>query len=62
MFDIKSNVIDIDRGMYLAVGSLMKISNITSGSNNITLRKVNVKPYGFDKIYIDKALIEDKLY
>ena len=62
MFDIKSNVIDIDRGMCLAVGSLMKISNITSGSNNITLRKVNVKPYGFDKIYIDKALIEDKLY
>ena len=62
MFDIKSNAIDIDCGMYLAVGSLMKISNITSGSNNITLRKVNVKPYGFDKIYIDKALIEDKLY
>ena len=48
--------------MYLVVGSLMKISNITSGSNNITLRKVNVKPYGIDKIYIDKALIEDKLY
>ena len=25
-------------------------------------RKVNVKPYGFDKIYMDKELIEDKLY
>ena len=49
MFDIKSNVIDIDCGMYLAVGSLMRIRNITSSSNNITLRKVNVKPYGFDK-------------
>ena len=24
--------------------------------------KVNVKPRGFDKIYMDKNLIEDKLY
>ena len=33
-----------------------------TGSNNITLRKVNVKPYGFDKMYMDKDLIEEKLY
>ena len=26
------------------------------------MRKVNVKPYGFDKICIDKDLIEGKLY
>ena len=26
------------------------------------LEKVNVKPYGFDKMYMDKDLIEDKLY
>ena len=31
-------------------------------SNSITLRKVNVEPYGYDKIYMDKDLIEDKLY
>ena len=31
-------------------------------STNITLRKVNVKPYGFDKMYMDKDLIEHKLY
>ena len=48
--------------MYLIVDSLVEINNIISGSNNITLRKVNVKPYGFDKVYMDKELIEDKLY
>ena len=48
--------------MYLTVDSLVEINNIISGSNNITLRKVNVKPYGFDKMYMDKELIEDKLY
>ena len=31
-------------------------------STTITLRKVNVKPYGFDKMYMDKDLIEYKLY
>ena len=41
---------------------MIEINNITTGSNNITLRKVNVKPYGFGKIYMDKELIEDKLY
>ena len=31
-------------------------------SSNITLRKINVKSYGYDKIYMGKGLIEDKLY
>ena len=31
-------------------------------SSNITLRKINVKSYGYDKIYMGKDLIEDKLY
>ena len=35
---------------------------IITGPNNIHLRKVNVTPYGFNKIYTDKQLIEDKLY
>ena len=47
--------------MYLAVNSLIKTNNIT-GSNNNTYGKVNVNPYGFDKMYMDKDLIEDKLY
>ena len=47
--------------MYLTVDSLIEI-NIITGSNNITLRKINVNPYGFDKMYMNKELIEDKLY
>ena len=42
--------------------SLIEINNNITGTNNITLRKVNVKPYGFDEMYIDRKLIEDKLY
>ena len=48
--------------MYLSVDSLTDINNITKGLNNITLRKVNAKSHGYDKMYIDKDLIEDKLY
>ena len=39
--------------MYLTVDPLIEINNIITGSNNITFRKVNVKPYGFDKTYLD---------
>ena len=48
--------------MYLTADYLIGINSIMTGSNNITLRKVNVKAYGFDKIYMDIELIEDKLY
>ena len=53
----ENNSIDSDGGMYLRVDSLIKIDNIITGSNNVTQRKVNVKPYGFDKMYMDKELI-----
>ena len=59
---IENNLIDSDSGMYLTVDSLIEINNIITGSNNINLKKVNVKPYEFDKMYMDKELIEDKLY
>ena len=48
--------------MYLTLDSLIEINNIITDWNNITLRKVNVKPYGFDKMFMDKELIEDKFY
>ena len=55
---IKINYINSD-DMYLIDDSLIDINNIT-GSNNFTLiTKVNVKPYGYDKMYMDKDLIED---
>ena len=40
--------------MYLTVASLIDLNKILTGSNNITLRKVNVQPYGYDKSYMDK--------
>ena len=59
---IENNLIDPDGNMYLTVDFLMKINNMITGSNNITLRKVNVMPYGFDKMYMGKYLIEDNYY
>ena len=53
----KNNLIDSDNSMYLTVNSLADINNIITGLNNITLIKVNVKPYGYDKMYMDKDLI-----
>ena len=62
MVYIENDLIDSDGGMYLTDDLLIETNNIITGSNNITLRKVNVKPYGFVKMYMDKEIIEDKLY
>ena len=59
---IKNNLIDFDGNMSLPVDSLIERSNTINDSNKITLRKVNVKPYGFDKMYVEKDLIEDDIY
>ena len=53
---IENNFIDSDDGVYLTVESLAEINNKITGSNNITLRKVNILPYGFNKLYMDKKL------
>ena len=53
---IENNFIDSDDGVYLTVESLAEINNKITGSNNITLRKVNILPYGFHKLYMDKKL------
>ena len=58
----KNNLIDSDRNMYLIMASLIKTNNLITWSDNITLRKVTVKLYRFDKIYMDKDLIEDQFY
>ena len=62
MVYIKNSLIDSDGWLYMTADSLIEINSILTGSNSITLRKVNVKPYGFDKMHIDKAMIEAKLY
>ena len=59
---IKSNTIDPDDNMYLNVDSLIDINVIITGLNHITLRKVNLKLGGYNEMYMDKDLIEDKLY
>ena len=41
---VKSHLIDTDGGMCFTVGSLKEINNIITGSSNIPLIKVNVKP------------------
>lgn len=48
--------------MYLNADSLIDINNKITGSNNITLRKFNVKQYGYYKMYMDKNLTKGKLY
>ena len=48
--------------MYLTVDLLTDINNIITGLNNITLRKVNVKPYQYEKKYMDKDFKKNKLY
>ena len=56
---IKNHLIDSYGNMYLIIDSLIEINNMITGLDNITLRKVNVKPYRFDKMYMSKDLIED---
>ena len=36
--------------------------NRRTGSNNISIRKVNIKQHGFNKMYMDRHLIKDILY
>ena len=57
---VKNNLIDSDNNRYFTGDSF--INNIITGSNNITLKKVNVKSNGYDKMYMDTDLIEGKLY
>ena len=59
---IKTNLIVTHDGMHSTIDSLIEVNDIESGSNKITLKKVNVKQSGFDKIYVDKEVIERRLY
>ena len=62
MVYLENNLIVSDGGIYLTVDSLIELNNKINGSNNITFRNVNVKAYGFDKIYMDKELMTYNLY
>ena len=57
---MKANLIDSVGNMYLIVDSLIEINNIITDSNNMTLIKINLKSFRFDKTCMDKYLIDDR--
>ena len=52
---------DQNGDLFLTVDLLITLNNIITDSQNIGLRDINVKR-GFDKIFMDKSLIEPALY
>lgn len=52
---------DQNGDLLLTVDLLITLDNIITDSQNIGLRDINVKR-GFDKIFMDKSLIEPALY
>ena len=57
-----THLINKNGELFLTVDSLITLNNIITDSKNLFLRDVNVKPAGFDKMYLDKSLIERALY
>ena len=56
-------LINADGNLFLTVDSLITINNYTTGSCNIQLRQVNVRPaFYFNKQYMDFTKIKPELY
>ena len=55
-------LINKDGDLYLTVDSLIIINSYITGSHNIQLRQINVKPAFHDKQYMDFTRIESELY
>ena len=56
-------LINADGDLFLTVDSLITINNYMTGSRNIQLRQVNVRPaFYFNKQYMDFTKIEPELY
>ena len=53
---------DKNSDRFLTVDSLITLNNIITGSRNVTLRDINVKAPGYNKVYLDKSLIKPALY
>ena len=51
-----------DGDLFLTVDSLITLNNFVTGSRNIQLRQINVKPALYDKEYMDFTKIESELY
>ena len=48
--------------LFLTVDSLITVNNYVTGSNNIQLRQINVKPAFHNKQYMNFSQIESELY
>ena len=57
-----SHLLTKDGDLFLTVDSLISINNIITNSNNICLRKCEVKPAGYIKQYMLSTKIESELY
>ena len=55
-------LVNKDGDLFLTVDSLITIHNYITGSHNIQLRQINVKPAFYDKQYMDFTKIESELY
>ena len=51
-----------DGDLFLTVDSLITVNNYVTGSNNIQLRQINVKPAFHNKQYMNFSQIESELY
>ena len=55
-------LVTLEGDLLLTVDSLITLNNIITGSNNLFVRAVNVKPAGYHKQYLDFAQVEFELY
>ena len=55
-------LINKDDNMFLTVDSLIHLNNLIAGSNNLQLRKVNVRPARYYRSYMDWCNVEFALY
>ena len=59
---IQTKLLTTEGDLFLTVDSLITLNNIITNSNNFFLRRVNVKPAGYNKQYMHFDQIEVELY
>ena len=57
-----TELVTSDGNLLLTVDSLITLNNLITGSNNLSLRSVNVRPAFYKKQYLDFTKIEIELY
>ena len=57
-----TELLTADNDLVLTLDSLITLNNIITGSNNLSLRSVNVRPAFHKKQYMDFTKIESELY